>query len=88
MDLIKITNIIKKDMPLYYREDFSCLALFNDPANSRQIEIPVEFSLESNALGEKSVEIFLKEPIDYPVLPIKESIREHILALDKEKRIR
>ncbi len=88
MDLIEITNITKKDMPLYYREDFSCLALFNDTAQSRQIEIPVDFSLESNAWGEKSVEIFLKESIDYPVLPLKKSIREYILALDKERKIR
>lgn len=75
-------------MPLYYREDFSCLALFNDTVKSRQIEIPVEFSLESNAWGEKSVEIVLKKSIDYPVLPLKKSIREHILALDKERKIR
>ncbi len=88
MELIEIKNILKRDVPLHYREDFSALAVFRDNNLQENIEIPVEFSLESNALGNKSVEVSLKEPVDFPALPLEELIKEHILSLDKIRKIR
>ncbi len=88
MDLIEIKNILKRDVPLHYREDFSALAVFRDNNLQENIEIPVEFSLESNALGNKSVEVSLKEPVDFPASPLEELIKEHILSLDKIRKIR
>ncbi len=88
MDLIEIKNILKKDIPLHYREDFSALAVFKDENYTENLEIPVEFSLESNAFGNKSVEVSFQETVDYPVSPLKQSIKEYILSLDKERKIR
>lgn len=75
-------------MPLHYREDFSCTAVFKDKRLSKEIEIPADFSMESNALGKKTVKVTLKEPVNYPLIPLKQSIREYVLALDKERKIR
>ncbi len=90
MNLLEIKNILKKDIPLHYREDFSCTAVFEDKRSSRTIEIPVDFSLEHNALGNKDVEVTIKDAgsIDYPLLPIKKSIQKYILDMDKERKIR
>ena len=88
MDLIEIKNILKRDVPLHYREDFSALAVFRDKNTQENIELPVEFSLESNAFGKRSVEVSLKESGDFPVLPLEELIKEQILSLDKIRKIR
>ncbi len=88
MELLEIRNILKKDIPLHYREDFSCTAVFADKRSDSNIEIPVDFSLEHNALGNKNVEVTIKESLDYPLLPIKKSIQQYILAMDKERKIR
>ncbi len=88
MDLIEIKNILKRDVPLHYREDFSALAVFRDTNTQQNLEIPVEFSLETNAFGNKSVEVSLKTSVDYPVDPLVELIKNHILSLDKVRKIR
>ncbi len=89
MELLEIRNILKKDIPLHYREDFSCIAVFSDKRFSENLEIPVDFSLEHNALGGKDVVVNIKkEDLDYPLLPIKKTIRQYILDLDKERKIR
>ena len=88
MDLVEIKNIMKKDSPLHYREEFSALAVFNNVKIQKIIEMPVEFSFESNAFGKKNVEVFLKKSIDYPLLPLKNSIKDYILSLDKQRKIR
>ncbi len=88
MDLVEIKNILKRDVPLHYREDFSALAVFSDETMPENLEIPVEFSLESNAFGNKSVEVSLKESVDYPVDSLEKMIKEYILSLDKVRKIR
>ncbi len=89
MELLEIKDILKKDIPLHYREDFSCTAVFADKRSPKNVEIPVDFSLEHNALGQKDVIVTIKkEDLDYPLLPIKKSIQQYILDLDKERKIR
>ena len=53
------------------------------------MEIPFDFSLEHNALGNKDITVTIKkEDLDYPLLPIKDSIQKHLLALDNKRKIR
>ncbi|MCK5197098.1 MAG: hypothetical protein KAR21_02040 [Spirochaetales bacterium] len=86
MNVIKIKNIIKKDIPLHYREEFSGLAVLDD-MRSKKSESKIEFSLEQTAFGTKHVEIkFLKTP-DYPVIPAIRTLREFILKLEKEGKL-
>ena len=86
MNVIKINNIIRKDIPLHYREEFSGLAVLDD-MRSKKSESKIEFSLERTAFGTKHVEIkFLKTP-DYPVIPAIRTLREFILKLEKEGKL-
>ena len=88
MDLIEIRNIVRKDIPLHYREEFTCTAVFRDGKNSLEMEVPIEFSLESNVFGNRSVEVKVKGPVDYPVIPIRKAVEEYIMNLDSERKIR
>lgn len=89
MDLLEIRNILKKDNPLHYREDFSGVAVFEDKRFSKNVEIPFDFSLEHNALGNKDITVTIKkEDLDYPLLPVRESIQKYLLDLDKKRKIR
>ena len=89
MDLLEIRNILKKDIPLHYREEFSGIAVFADKRFSNNVEIPFDFSLEHNALGNKDITVTIKkEDLDYPLLPIKDSIQKHLLTLDNKRKIR
>ena len=86
MNVISINNIIRKDIPLHYREEFSGLAVFNDK-RSKESESKIEFSLERTAFGTKQVEVkFIKVP-DYPVIQAIRTLKEFILIMEKEGKL-
>ncbi len=86
MNVIKIKDITRKNIPLHYREEFSGLAVLND-IRSKESESKIEFSVERTAFGTKQVEVkFLKAP-DYPVIPAIRTLKEFILQLEKEGKL-
>jgi hypothetical protein len=86
MNVIKIKDITRKNIPLHYREEFSGLAVLND-IRSKESESKIEFSVERTAFGIKQVEVkFLKAP-DYPVIPAIRTLKEFILQLEKEGKL-
>ena len=86
MDVISIKNIVRKDIPLHYREEFSGLAVMND-MRLIESESKIEFSLERTAFGTKQVEVkFVKAP-DYPVIQAIRTLKDFILNLEKEGKL-
>ena len=83
MKLLKIKNIEKRNLPLYYRNEYianSEFILFGETL----IEIPLSFSIEMLPTGEKLIDIKLKDSVDYPIVPILKVLKKEILILEKE----
>ncbi len=82
MRLIKIKNIEKKDIPLYYRNEYNACSEFNFPGE-KIVEVALSFSVEMVPTGEKLIGIQIKESVDYPLVPILRALKEEIGILEK-----
>ncbi|MCK5200079.1 MAG: hypothetical protein KAR21_17095 [Spirochaetales bacterium] len=87
MNVVTIKNIIRKDIPLHYREEFSGLAVLND-MRSMKSENKIEFSLERTPFGTKKVEVKFSKAPDYPAMQAIRTLKEYILNMDKEGKLR
>ena len=86
MQVIDIKNIVRKDIPLHYREEFSGLAVLNN----KKLELSennIEFSLERTAFGTREVEIKFPETPDFPVISAIRNLKEYILSIEKEGKL-
>lgn len=86
MEVINIKNIIRKDIPLHYREEFSGLAVLNNKRLETS-ENKIEFSLERTPFGTKEIEIKFSKMPDFPVITALRNLKEYILILEKEGRL-
>ena len=87
MDIVNIINIQRKDIPLHYREEFSGSAVIRN-RKQEENEIKMEFSLERTPFGTKQVEVKFPIAPDFPVLPAIKPIKDYILKIEKEGKLR
>ncbi len=80
MRILALRNIAREEGFIYYRRNFRCDALIE--MGGRTVESPVEFCIESNPLGVKTIEIQLSASLNYPVLPVKKALTAFILTED------
>ncbi|MDR0623505.1 MAG: hypothetical protein LBG10_03655 [Treponema sp.] len=80
MKILSIKDIIRKDVPIYYRRLFSGVAvleLVKDPVERR-----IDFSIETKPTGVKDISISFIEPVDYPLVPLNRELKKFIDHLD------
>jgi hypothetical protein len=80
MRILEIKDIVRKDVPIYYRRLFSGIAvleLVKDPA-----DYPIDFSIENKPTGEKEILITFAENPDYPLVPLMRDLKKFIDKLD------
>jgi hypothetical protein len=82
MKLIEITNIVKKDIPLHYRREFSGLAIFID-GHDKKIKSPIRFTIEYRHTGHFDVKVNLLDSLNYPLIPTIRMLKDHIITLEK-----
>lgn len=87
MNLKALNNVNKKDLPLEYRKIFTGDAVFETPLH-QNLETGIEFSLEKNASGATDIRIKINDAIDYPLLPLIRTLKEHIRDLDMKGKLR
>ena len=82
MKVLDITNIARKENAVYYRRYFSGTAVVE--FQTKTAEIPVEFSIETSPLSEKTVAAKFLEKFEYPLIPVLNALKTLILAKDDE----
>ncbi len=83
MKLTQIADIVKKNVPLHYRNEYTANALFNS-ADGKSLSRRIEFVVEMSPIGEKDIRINFVDPIDYPLVPVLKSLKEEIQVLDRK----
>jgi hypothetical protein len=81
MKIIAVKDIIRKDVPIYYRRLFSgtmVVELVNKTAEGR-----VDFTIETKPTGLNEVIINEMEGVDYPLLPLTKELKKYISVLDE-----
>jgi hypothetical protein len=86
MRLLNINHIEKKDVPLYYRNEYTAVSEFELIGNS-VTNIPINFSVEMTPTGEKLIYIKIKQNIDYPIIPILRVLKEEIILLERKGQL-
>ena len=85
MRIIDLKNVVRKDVPIYYRRLYSgtvVLELLTKP-----VEAPLEFQIEHMPTGQIEITITSIGEIDYPLVPLKKELRNFIGDLDTSGKL-
>ena len=85
MRVVEIRNICREEGSIYYLRKFKGEAIIELPGGD--FETPVEFSIETDPLGTKKIDVIISEPINYPVVPIKSALRTYIITADSKEKL-
>jgi hypothetical protein len=79
--ILEIRDIVRKDVPIYYRRLFSG-TLVLELINKTQ-ERKIDFTVETKPTGINEIIVNNMEPVDYPLLPLTKEIKKYISFLDE-----
>jgi len=82
-----IDQLTKKDIPLYYRNEYEGWGDIEFSADTRR-QIPLEFTVEILPTGERVIDVKLKERIDYPLVPVIRALKEKIKFLEENGNLK
>ena len=80
MKVINIKDMIRKDVPIYYRRLYTgvaCIELNNNHENYR-----IDFSIEHKPTGQKDIVVNFIDKIDYPLIPVIRELKKYIDEVD------
>jgi hypothetical protein len=80
MRIVQIKNIIRKEVPIYYRRLYTGIAEF-ELLNKPQ-ERSIDFTIETKPTGKKDVFVTMPEPLDYPLVPLMRELKQFLINLD------
>ncbi|NNM68071.1 MAG: hypothetical protein HKM06_08695 [Spirochaetales bacterium] len=83
MKLAEISDIVKKNIPLHYRNEYTANAVFHTHAG-KLLSKRIEFVIEMAPTGHKDIRINLVDAIDYPLVPVLKSLKDEIQSLDRK----
>ena len=85
MRIVEIKNIVRKDVPIYYRrlyKGIAVLEMMNKPA-----EVPLDFQIEHKPTGLIEIGLTLTGSIDYPLVPLQKELKKFINDLDSSGKL-
>ncbi len=85
MKILDLKNLFREEGYIYYRRNFTGTADIEVPGQT--LETDIDFCIETDPLGQKSVDIQFLKPVNYPVLPIKKALKDYILVQDSEGKL-
>jgi hypothetical protein len=80
MKVVDITKISRKESAVYYKRYFTGIVILELPAKT--IEEPLEFTIETSPLSEKTIAVTFSHQLDYPLMPIIREVKAFVLAKD------
>ena len=83
MEIVRIRDIVRRDVPLYYRNKYNAIAHIN-LTEKKLVNINIEFAIEVTPISGKEYSIEDMEEMDYPTLPVKQALIEEIKKYDRE----
>ncbi|GHV74477.1 hypothetical protein AGMMS49940_17790 [Spirochaetia bacterium] len=81
MKIIGIKNIVRKDVPIYYRRLFT--GSLEIDLMGKNLERTIDFTIETLPTGMNQVSVTIADPIDYPLVPLMRELKQFIAVLDE-----
>jgi hypothetical protein len=81
MKIAALKDLIRKDVPIYYRRLFSGTVVID--LLNKTVESQIDFTIETKPTGLNEVIINNMAPVDYPLIPLTKEVKKFILILDE-----
>lgn len=85
MNINSLLEVTRKENFIYYRREFHAKAVYELPEGKRTGRI--EFTIETEPTGKKDISVKLVDQVEYPLLPLIQSLKEYIKAYDREGQL-
>ena len=85
MKVLEIKNIVRKDVPIYYRRLYSSIVLME--LINKQAEVDLDFQIETKPTGMSEITITSMGKVDYPLVPLQKEIKRFIGELDSSRQL-
>ena len=83
MKFLGMDEIEKKDTLIYYRNEYCGSASFS-LVEGKRASVRFESTVEIKPTGERDISLQLLNKVDYPLVPIIKTLKQEILAIDRE----
>jgi len=80
MKIITLKDMIRKDVPIYYRKLYTSVAVIE--LNNKQNEYRIDFSMEIKPTGQKEFIVNFIDAVDYPLVPVLKELKKYIAELE------
>lgn len=80
MKILEIKNIVRKDVPIYYRRLYTGIAVLE--MLNKPVEVALDFQIEHKPTGHTEISITSIEKVDYPLVPLQKELKKVIGELD------
>jgi len=80
MKVVSIKDMIRKDVPIYYRKLYTGVAVVE--INKGPADYRIDFTIEYKPTGNKDVTINFLDTIDYPLVPVNRELKKMIAEMD------
>ena len=85
MQIIEIKNIVRKELPIYYRRLYTGIVVMKLVNNA--VEIALDFQIEHKPTGELEINLTMAEKVDYPLVPLQKELKKFISDLDSSGKL-
>ena len=76
MKVITVKDIIRKDVPIYYRLLYTGVAVIELTKGPEEFRI--DFSIEIKPTGQKEITVSFLDDIHYPLIPVTKDLKNYI----------
>ena len=80
MKVNAIKDMIRKDVPIYYRKLYTGVAVIEMGKGPEDYRI--DFTIEIKPTGQKEISVSFIDKIDYPLVPMNKELKTFIDELD------
>jgi hypothetical protein len=81
MKVLEIKDIVRKDVPIYYRRLFTGTAVLE--VLDKALERRIEFTIETKPTGARETTVSMIDNLDYPLVPVIKELKDFISSLDR-----
>ena len=76
MKVVAIKDMIRKDVPIYYRKLYTGVAVIEMSKGPEDYRI--DFVIEYKPTGQKEIIVTFLDKIDYPLIPLNKELKQFI----------
>ena len=81
MKVIIVKDIVRKDIPIYYRQLYTGVATIELTKNTADYR--VDFCIETKPTGKREISLSFLDEVDYPLIPVIKELKKIIETMDE-----